>query len=192
MMADAACYAHTMTSEFGDTGASSSTGRSVAPGTPVAQAGTRETAGQAGRYLIGAFLALALDAATVSLVMIWQPPVVLSRIAGLLVGVTTTYFFNRRFTFDAVHPASLADWGRYVLAQSLGTAINFGVSTGLLLLLERVVTKGAVSAGATATVLPIWQVWGAILVGAAAGFRVNFFTARRLLHRRAGGGGREA
>ncbi|MBL8309547.1 MAG: GtrA family protein [Burkholderiales bacterium] len=152
-------------SPSGPTDATSASARSTA---------ARETAGQAGRYLIGAFLALALDATTVSLSMGWQAPVIVSRVAGLLVGVTTTYFFNRRFTFDARHPPSLRDWGQYVVAQSLGTAINFGVSTGLLFLLR----------GGAAVTLPLWQVWGAVLAGAAAGFCVNFFTARRLLHRR--------
>ena len=180
MMVAAACYAPNMIPESDDTGPASSTGRLAAP------VSARDTAGQAGRYLIGAFLALALDAATVSLIMMLHPPVVLSRTAGLLVGVTTTYFFNRRFTFDAVHPASVSDWGRYVLAQSLGTTINFGVSTGLLLLLEQLATQGGTTVGTTGQVLPMWQVWGAILVGAAAGFCVNFFTARRLLHRRSG------
>jgi putative flippase GtrA len=83
------------------------------------------------------------------------------------VGVTTTYFFNRRYTFSPQHPASLQDWGRYLMRQSVGTALNFSVSSGLIYLSDRV----------------WWQIWGAILIGAAAGFCVNFFSARQQLHR---------
>lgn len=133
---------------------------------------TRETAAQAGRYLVGAFIALGLDLAIVTALLHWGLPVVAARLVALLAGMTTTYAFNRRYTFDATHPASLLDWARYVAAQSFGTSINFGLSTGLLYVLGRA----------------WWQVWAAVLVGAAAGFAVNFFVARRLLHRRGGSG----
>ena len=120
----------------------------------------RETLQQAGRYLIGAFMALAVDLGMVTLGMQagW---------AGLLAGVTTTYFFNRRYTFSPQHPASLQDWGQYLLQQLMGTALNFAVSSALIYVSAR----------------EWWQIWGAVLVGAAAGFCVNFFSARRHLHR---------
>jgi putative flippase GtrA len=127
----------------------------------------RETIGQASRYLIGAFIALAVDASIVSVAVKLGAPVVVARLTALLAGVTTTYFFNRRFTFTVSEPASVASWLRYVAAQSIGTALNFAISTGLLYLSDR----------------SLWQIWGAILLGAAAGFCVNFFSARRQLHR---------
>ena len=127
----------------------------------------RETLGQAGRYLIGAFIALAVDIGVVTLGMQVQLPVLVARVMGLLAGVTTTYLFNRRYTFSPQHPASLQDWGRYLLRQSVGTALNFAVSSSLIFWSDRL----------------WWQVWGAVLVGAAAGFCVNFFSARRQLHR---------
>jgi putative flippase GtrA len=126
----------------------------------------RETAGQAGRYLIGAFIALAVDMALVTVGVRFGLPVFVARLIALLAGVTTTYFFNRRYTFSPQHDASLADWGRYVMRQSVGTALNFAVSSGLIYLSDRL----------------YWQIWGAILAGAAAGFCVNFFSARRQLH----------
>lgn len=126
----------------------------------------RETLGQAGRYLIGAFIALAIDMALVTVGVKWALPVVVARLLGLLAGVTTTYFFNRRFTFSPQHAASLVDWGRYLLRQALGSALNFAISSALIYLSDRL----------------IWQIWGAILLGAAAGFCVNFFSARRQLH----------
>ena len=126
----------------------------------------RETMGQAGRYLIGAFIALAIDVALVTVGVKLALPVLLARLLGLLAGVTTTYFFNRRFTFSPQHAASLADWGRYLMRQSVGTALNFAISSALIYVSDRL----------------IWQIWGAILLGAAAGFCVNFFSARRQLH----------
>ena len=127
----------------------------------------RETLQQAGRYLIGAFIALAVDIGVVTLGMQAGLPVLAARSAGLLAGVTTTYFFNRRYTFSPQHPASLQDWGQYLLQQLMGTALNFAVSSCLIYVSDR----------------EWWQVWGAVLVGAAAGFCVNFFSARRQLHR---------
>lgn len=127
----------------------------------------RETLRQAGRYLIGAFIALAVDVGLVTLGMQARLPVLVARVAGLLAGVTTTYFFNRRYTFSPQHPASVQDWGQYLLRQSMGTALNFAVSSGLIYLSDRA----------------WWQIWGAILAGAAAGFCVNFFSARQQLHR---------
>ena len=127
----------------------------------------RETIGQAGRYLVGAFIALAIDMALVTAGVTLALPVLAARSIGLLAGVTTTYFFNRRYTFSPQPPASLPDWGRYLLRQSVGTALNFAVSSSLIFWSDRL----------------WWQVWGAVLVGAAAGFCVNFFSARRQLHR---------
>ena len=127
----------------------------------------RETVGQAGRYLIGAFIALAIDASIVSVTVQLGAPVIVARLIALLAGVTTTYFFNRRFTFTVSGPASVSDWSRYVAAQSIGTALNFAISTGLLYFSDRA----------------LWQIWGAVLAGAIAGFCVNFFSARRQLHR---------
>lgn len=127
----------------------------------------RETIGQAARYLIGAFIALAIDATIVSLGVKLGAPVIVARLLALLAGVTTTYFFNRRYTFTVAVPASLTDWGRYVVAQSIGTGLNFAISTGLLYWSDR----------------SLWQIWGAVLIGAGVGFCVNFFAARRQLHR---------
>ena len=127
----------------------------------------RETIGQAGRYLIGAFIALAIDASIVSVGVKLGAPVIAARLVALLAGVTTTYFFNRRYTFTVAGPASLADWSRYVAAQSIGTALNFAISTGLLYCSDR----------------SLWQIWGSVLLGAGVGFCVNFFAARKQLHR---------
>jgi len=126
----------------------------------------RETLRQAGRYLIGAFIALAIDTAIVTVGVRWGIPVLAARLIGLLAGITTTYLFNRRFTFVPQRPAGFADWGQYALRQAVGTVLNFAISSTLIYLSERL----------------IWQIWGAIFVGAAVGFGFNFFSARRQLH----------
>lgn len=128
----------------------------------------RDTFRQAGRYLIGAFIALAVDVTLVTVSVSWAWPIMAARLLGLLAGITTTYFFNRRFTFAPQQAAGLADWVQYVLRQSLGSALNFVVSSALIYGSDRLV----------------WQIWGAIFVGAVVGFFVNFFSARRQLHTR--------
>lgn len=126
----------------------------------------RETVGQAGRYLVGAVIALAIDASIVSIGIHFGAHFIPVRIVAQLAGITTTYLFNRRYTFSPQHPASLGDWGTYVMAQAVGSLLNFAISTGLLFVSDR----------------SLWQIWGAVLVGAGVGFCVNFFAARRQLH----------
>jgi putative flippase GtrA len=128
---------------------------------------THRTAAQISRYLIGALLALAFDyAIVVGALKVGLHPW-LARALGLLVGITTTYFFNRRFTFAMGSVASVREWSRYVAMQAIGSALNFGVSTLGIYLGNR----------------SEWQVAIAVIAGAAVGFSYNFFAARRLLHK---------
>jgi putative flippase GtrA len=121
---------------------------------------------QAGKYLVGAFIALALDFCAVWLLLRAGAHPFAARAVALLIGVTTTYVFNRRYTFSPDQPASLKDWLKYVSLQSVGTAMNYLIGAGLLLLGD----------GSTL------HVAGAIFVGAVVGFSCNFFAARRVLH----------
>lgn len=129
---------------------------------------SRQTQRQAGLYLIGALLALALDALTMILLVYLKTPLILARGVALTLGITTTYLFNRRYTFDTTHEASFKDWIQYVFAQSIGAAINFGVSTLAIIWLGRSSLQVALG----------------VCAGAALGFSYNFFAARHLLHRR--------
>lgn len=128
----------------------------------------KETVSQAGRYLIGAVIALVLDACVMLVLVSWGAPTLLARAVALLVGITTTYAFNRAFTFEITHPPSVSDWFRYVLAQSVGSALNFLASTLAISFLGRA----------------SWAVLISVCIGAGIGFCYNFFAARRLLHRR--------
>lgn len=120
-----------------------------------------------GRYLIGAVIALALDYAVVWCALSLGLHPWASRALGLLVGITTTYFFNRRYTFDMTTHASIREWTSYFAMQLVGSGLNFAVSVVGLYLGDR----------------STLQVAGAILAGAAVGFCYNFFAARRVLQR---------
>ncbi|MGL4230699.1 MAG: GtrA family protein [Casimicrobium sp.] len=124
------------------------------------------TGSQMGRYIAGALIALALDYATVWLALGAGAHAWLARALGLLIGITTTYFFNRRFTFSSTGSASLGEWSRYASMQLIGSALNFAVSTFGIYLGDR----------------SAWQLALAVGAGAVAGFSYNFFAARRLLH----------
>ncbi len=121
--------------------------------------------GQASHYLIGAVIALALDSVIVVAMVAMGIPKVVARTIGLAIGITTTYLFIRRYIFVSSQQISFSDWGRYVLAQSVGSALNFAVSTVLLYV-------------GNGTAL---HVAGAVIVGAGIGFCYNFFAARRQL-----------
>jgi putative flippase GtrA len=125
----------------------------------------RKTLSQASRYLVGALIALAIDFCVVAALVGIGVPRFVSRIVGLTLGITTTYLFSRRYIFTSTQPLSVAQWWRYALAQSIGSALNFAVSTLLLYLGD----------GTTL------HVAGAVFTGAAIGFCYNFFAARRQL-----------
>lgn len=127
----------------------------------------KKTLGQASRYFVGAVIALAVDVAIVSALLAIGLPRVLARSVALLAGITTTYIFSRRYIFVSEKPISLVEWGRYVVAQSMGTALNFVASTSLLY-----IGNGS-----------MLHVGGAIFTGAGLGFCYNFFAARRQLDR---------
>jgi putative flippase GtrA len=121
--------------------------------------------GQASHYLIGAVIALILDFVVVAALVVLGVPKFVARIIGLTFGITTTYLFSRRYIFVSSQPISFLEWGRYALAQSVGSALNFAVSTALLY-------------AGDGTML---HVAGAVIVGAGIGFCYNFFAARRQL-----------
>jgi putative flippase GtrA len=128
---------------------------------------TARTSSQMSRYLIGAVIALVFDYAVVMAALKLGAHPWLARVLGLLVGITTTYFFNRRFTFTMGSVASFAEWSRYVAMQAIGSALNFVVSTIGIYFGDR----------------SVWQVALAVAAGAVVGFSYNFFAARRILHK---------
>ncbi len=118
------------------------------------------------RYLIGAVIALGLDYVVVLAALHVDAAAWMARLLGLLVGVTTTYFFNRKFTFVAKQEtASFREWSIYCSMQAVGSALNFSVSTFALYL----------GSGSK------FQIAAAVAAGAVVGFSYNFFAARRVL-----------
>jgi putative flippase GtrA len=126
-----------------------------------------KTRQQMGRYLIGAVIALVLDYTVVWCALRLGLHPWASRALGLLVGITTTYLFNRRYTFDMTTQASVREWASYFATQLIGSALNFAVSVVGLYVGDR----------------STFQVALAILAGAVVGFCYNFFAARRVLQR---------
>jgi putative flippase GtrA len=120
------------------------------------------------RYIIGAVIALVLDYCVVVAALYVGLPLWLSRAFGIIVGVTTTYFFNRRFTFAAkFERASLREWAHYLSMQAVGTALNFLVSMAALYLGNKTVLHVA----------------AAVCAGAIVGFSYNFFAAKKVLQK---------
>jgi putative flippase GtrA len=118
------------------------------------------------RYLIGAVVALVLDYCVVVAALYVGLPLWLSRSFGIVIGITTTYFFNRRFTFTTkLERPSVREWAHYVSMQTVGTALNFLVSIAALYLGDKTVLHVA----------------GAVCAGAVVGFSYNFFAAKRVL-----------
>ena len=51
-----------------------------------------------------------------------------SRVASFSAAVTVTWFLNRRRTFaDRKDPRAAREWGRYVVVNSIGAALNMGI-----------------------------------------------------------------
>ena len=65
--------------------------------------------------------------------------------------------------FAAPPTVTKEDYAKWMLDDP---RVNFAISSALIYVSDRL----------------IWQIWGAILLGAAAGFCINFFSARRQLH----------
>lgn len=93
----------------------------------------------------------------------------LARLLSFAGAVTLTWALNRRVTFaDRRSDAWLAELGRYVLAQSLGAAINYGIYSAILLV--RGADRG------TAMV--------ALAIASAVALALNFALAQRLVFQR--------
>ena len=91
------------------------------------------------------------------------------RAISYLAAATTTWALNRRYTFrDARSPGRLAEWARFLAANSVGGLVNYGTYALLV------------------TVLPVaaaHPVLG-VAAGSVAGLAVNFFLSRSLVFKR--------
>ncbi|MCI1709646.1 MAG: GtrA family protein [Chiayiivirga sp.] len=92
----------------------------------------------------------------------------LSRVASFLCAMTTTWLFNRRYTFVAGREAGLVtEWTRYALAMLGGFAVNYGVYAAMV---------------HTLPVVQVWPVLG-VAAGSVAGLFVNYLSSRHWVFR---------
>ena len=92
-----------------------------------------------------------------------------ARLLSFLCAVTTTWWFNRRYTFaNAAAEGGPGQWLRYVGTQLGGFSVNYAVYAALLWLWP---------------VAYRWPVIG-VAAGSVAGLVVNFALARRFVFRR--------
>lgn len=91
-----------------------------------------------------------------------------ARLLSFLCAVTTTWWFNRRYTFaDATDARLSRQWLRYVGTQLGGFSVNYAAYAALLWMLP---------------VVHRWPVIG-VAAGSVAGLVVNFALARRFVFR---------
>lgn len=118
-------------------------------------------------FCVAGALAFVVDAGIVQvLVGLLDADPYLARVFSFACGVTTTWLFNRRYTFTPRAGVSLArEWRNYAMTQLGGLLVNFAIYSALLM-----------------TVPLVWR-WPALGVaaGACVGLVVNFAAARRLV-----------
>lgn len=126
-------------------------------------------------FCVAGGLAFIVDAGVVQLMtsVVHADPYA-ARLLSFLCAVTTTWWFNRRYTFaDASDDGLSRQWLRYVGTQLGGFSVNYAVYALMLWMLPLVHR---------------WPVLG-VAAGSVAGLAVNFVLARRFVFRR---GGRQA
>jgi putative flippase GtrA len=84
--------------------------------------------------LIGA-AGFVVDASCLSLCLWLGSGFYIGRLISYLCAATFTWAANRQFTFDNVSGNVLAQWARFLLANSLGGTINYGIYAALVYLL---------------------------------------------------------
>ncbi len=107
-------------------------------------------------------LGFLIDAAVFTIVNVFLQNLYLSRVVSYVAAASSNWFLNRKFTFDASDHSPAHEWGRFLLLQLGGGAINYGVYAFL------------VSAYEFFEGFPI----AAIAAGSIAGMGVNFLTAK--------------
>lgn len=119
---------------------------------------------------VAGVLGFIVDAGIVQLLVsgpAWNP--YLARLVSFLAAATTTWLFNRHFTFRSLRHYSLAgEWLRYLLAMSGGFALNYAIYSYLVF--HYPVVKQFPALGVAA--------------GSLAGLAVNFASSRYWIYRR--------
>jgi putative flippase GtrA len=121
------------------------------------------------RFSLIGIIGFVVDASTLSLCL-WalQLGPYEGRLVSYLVAATTTWLFNRRFTFaDAAHDRAPVQWSRFLAVNAIGGAVNYGTYAGLI---------------ATADLVANQPVLG-VAAGSFAGLILNFTGSRLFVFR---------
>jgi len=90
-----------------------------------------------------------------------------ARVFSFLAAATTTWWINRRYTFETRAEVTRSEWMKYVTLMLGGAAVNYG---------------------AYAVCIAFWgfaraHLWLAVAIGSVAGLGVNYLTSSRLVFR---------
>jgi putative flippase GtrA len=97
----------------------------------------------------------------------------IGRAVSFLCAVSVTWILNRRFTFQgASNGSALSQWGRFVVSQLSGAAINLGVYAALVRFSALVAQYPSLG----------------VAIGSLSGLLVNFSVARAFVFKRSHAG----
>lgn len=120
------------------------------------------------KFCVGGGLALLVDAGVLQGIVSLGLDPYTGRLLSFLCAVTTTWWFNRTYTFAGnASSRRLLEWGRYVTSQVGGGAVNYAIYVVLLYAVAEVQR---------------WPVLG-VAAGSVGGLLVNFMLARRYVFR---------
>lgn len=89
------------------------------------------------RFAVVGGIGFVVDAGMLHLILhVVGPYPVAGRVVSILAAMTVTWWLNRRFTFAQAVPPCWAEWRRYLVVNAVGAALNFGVYTLLMWLLQ--------------------------------------------------------
>jgi len=87
----------------------------------------------------------------------------LARFLSWFGAASFTWYLNRRFTFRSAESSVLQQWLKFLAANSIGGAFNYGTYAALI---------------ATSPVVRQWPILG-VAAGSVAGLVFNFFASKR-------------
>lgn len=87
------------------------------------------------------------------------------RLISYLIAATTTWVFNRSFTFRRRDPVSFGEWFRFLMANAVGGSVNLA-TYALLVAISLSIARAPILA---------------VAAGSIAGLLINFGLSRRLV-----------
>lgn len=122
------------------------------------------------RFCVVGFLAFLVDSGLLELLVLTGLSPVTARAASIAVALQCAYFLHGAFTFRAHRGYSRAGWGKFMLSNLMGAALNYGVF--LLVLAVQVSTDARIARLA------------ALLSGTMVALLFNYWANRRFVFAR--------